>query len=58
MAITKMNPIGIKKDKYGVKLKYPNRNCTLCCKYPCFKGMQKCVSNFASYGCKYYKEVL
>lgn len=44
------------KDQIGVKLKFPNRKCKLCKKYPCFKGIEKCVSNFAACGCTYYKE--
>lgn len=56
MAIIKVNPIGIEKDKYGVKLKYPTRNCNNCSKYPCFSGIEKCLSNFAAYGCTYYQE--
>ena len=55
MAISKVKPIIIDKDKYGVKLKYPNRNCKNCLKYPCFSGINKCSSNFAAYGCIYYK---
>lgn len=51
----KMNPIKIEKDKYGVKLKYPERRCELCQKYPCFPEIKKCSSNFAAYGCLYYK---
>ena len=57
MAIVKMSPIGIEKDKYGVKLKYPNRRCESCAKYPCFPEIKKCSSNFAAYGCVYYKDV-
>lgn len=44
------------KDQIGVKLKFPNRKCKSCKKYPCFKGMEKCISDFAAYGCIYYKE--
>ena len=40
------------KDKYGTKIKYPNRTCQECAKYPCFEGIEKCRSNFAKYGCK------
>lgn len=47
----------IVRDKYGVKLKYPNRNCDTCQKYPCFEGIKKCRSNFAKNGCKYYLEL-
>lgn len=41
----------VKRDEYGVKYKYPDRDCKKCLKYPCFEGMNKCVSNFAAYGC-------
>lgn len=53
-----MNPIKVKKDKYGVKLKYPDRACVTCRKYPCFDGITKCSSDFAKYGCIYYSEPL
>lgn len=42
-------------DKLGVKLKFPERKCTKCVKYPCFMGIETCKSNFAGYGCTYYK---
>lgn len=51
-----MNPLKVKKDKYGVKLKFPNRSCQKCQKYPCFPEISKCSSDFAAYGCTYYKE--
>lgn len=50
-----MSVVGIDKDKFGVKLKFPNRNCKQCQKYPCFPGFERCNSNFASYGCIYFK---
>ena len=53
MAIIKVN--SLEKDKFGVKLKFPNRSCTSCKKYPCFSGIKKCLSDFAKYGCVYYK---
>lgn len=49
---TKMS--NVKKDKFGVRLKYPERDCKTCKKYPCFEGIDKCICNFASYGCNYY----
>ena len=55
MAIIKMNPIGIKKDKFGVKLKFPNRTCKQCQRYPCFTGIELCRSDFSTYGCIYYR---
>lgn len=45
-----------KKDKFGIKFKFPERNCKLCKKYPCFYGIERCVSNFAAYGCIYYSK--
>lgn len=48
--------ITVIKDEYGVKLKFPERECTNCKKYPCFKGIEKCRSCFAKYGCKRYTE--
>nr|DAH58510.1 MAG TPA: hypothetical protein [Bacteriophage sp.] len=53
-----MNPLKIRKDKFGVKLKYPDRTCKTCRKYPCFDGIKKCSSDFAKYGCIYYSEPL
>lgn len=52
MAFTKIN---IEKDEYGVKLKFPNRTCKQCIRYPCFANIDKCASNFAAYGCIYYE---
>lgn len=43
------------KDKYGVKLKYPDRTCIKCNKYPCFDGINKCKSDFAKVGCKFWQ---
>lgn len=50
----KMNPMKVEKDKFGVKLKYPERSCKDCKKYPCFEGIKNCVSDFAKYGCTLY----
>lgn len=44
------------KDKYGIRLKFPKRNCKDCLRYPCFPEIKKCSSNFAAYGCVYYKD--
>lgn len=52
-----MNPIKITKDKFGIKLKYPDRTCKSCGKYPCFTGITKCISDFAKYGCSLYSEI-
>lgn len=43
------------KDINGVKYKYPFRSCKDCLYKPCFDGFEKCVSDFAKYGCKDYK---
>lgn len=43
------------KDKYGVKLKYPDRTCVECDKYPCFDGINECKNDFAKVGCKLWK---
>lgn len=32
-------------------IKYSDRSCKKCKKYPCFKGIDKCKSDFAKYGC-------
>lgn len=53
-----MNPIKVQKDKFGVRLKFPERSCKSCRKYPCFEGIKKCSSDFAKYGCTYYSEPL
>lgn len=44
------------KDKFGVSLKKPNRTCKDCKSYPCFTGLDKCVSDFAKYGCVNYED--
>ena len=56
MAIIKINPAELGKDKFGIKLKFPNRNCKQCQRYPCFPEINKCMSNFAAYGCTYYRD--
>lgn len=42
------------KDKYGIKLKFPDRTCQECKRYPCFEGIERCISDFAKYGCIIY----
>lgn len=44
------------KDKDGVKYKYPERTCKDCLKYPCFRGIENSVCDFAKYGCVQYKD--
>lgn len=51
-----MNPLRVNRDKYGIKLKFPERTCISCRRYPCFKGIEKCASDFAKYGCSLYLE--
>lgn len=36
------------------KIKYPDRSCKKCFNYPCFEGFDRCISDFAKYGCKFY----
>lgn len=43
-------------DGYGINYKYPERKCSQCIKYPCFKGIEKCRSEFAAYGCLDYND--
>lgn len=46
------------KDKDGIKIKHPNRNCKMCGHYPCFEGQTdeilKC--DMAKYGCTLFKD--
>lgn len=44
----------VARDKFGTKLKFPNRTCKECSKYPCFEGIDNCKSNFAAMGCSLY----
>jgi len=46
----------MEQDKFGVMLKFPKRSCSRCNRYPCFDGIKKCKSDFAKYGCTYYRE--
>lgn len=36
------------------KLKFPDRTCKECNKYPCFLGFENSTCDFAKYGCKSY----
>lgn len=45
------------KDKDGFHYKHPERSCNRCMKYPCLKDMDKLKSDFAKYGCTYYKDI-
>ena len=51
-----MKNLKIVKDDYGIKLKFPERSCEKCKKFPCFPEIDKTSSNFAAYGCIYFKE--
>lgn len=44
------------KDRDGVKYKYPERTCKDCSRYPCFRGIERSVCDFAKYGCVHYKD--
>lgn len=44
------------KDKDGIKLKFPNRNCKECGLYPCFEGVENLKCDCAKYGCYLYKD--
>lgn len=44
------------EDKDGVKYQHPERSCKSCSKYPCFKGIEKKICDFAKYGCRDYKD--
>lgn len=44
----------VARDKHGTKLKFPNRTCKECAKYPCFEGIKQCKSDFAAVGCSMY----
>ena len=45
------------KDTNGIKYKFPARTCEDCVNYPCFVGIENCVSDFAKYGCKDFKSI-
>lgn len=40
------------KDDFGIQLKYPERDCKLCSKYPCMQNFEIFKCNFAKYGCR------
>jgi hypothetical protein len=42
------------KDEFGIQLKYPDRDCKLCKRYPCMQNFSIFKCNFAKYGCKDY----
>lgn len=55
MALVKINPASLGRDKYMLRYKYPNRTCKQCKKYPCFPEIDTCSSNFAAYGCELWE---
>ena len=42
------------KDSWGVQLKFPDRTCSNCMRYPCIIGQENCRCDFAKYGCINY----
>lgn len=43
------------KDKDGVKIKYPERSCSQCIRYPCMQNMDEFKCDIAKYGCRDFK---
>ena len=43
------------KDKDGVKIKYPERSCSQCIRYPCMENMDELKCDIAKYGCRDFK---
>jgi hypothetical protein len=44
-------------DKWGIKLKYPERTCKKCKNYPCFSGQDVVTRcDYAKYGCILWKK--
>lgn len=44
------------KDLHQKEWKYPARGCKICLLYPCFKGQENMVADYAKYGCVDYQE--
>lgn len=44
-------------DESGHHFKHPERSCKKCLKYPCIKGMDVLVGNFAAYGCTLFEDI-
>ena len=44
------------KDKDGIKLKYPERSCSQCIRFPCMQNMEELKCNMAKYGCREFKD--
>lgn len=42
------------KDRWGAILKFPERSCKECSKFPCLADLSKCKCDFAKYGCLDY----
>lgn len=47
----------ILRDSSGTKYKHPERTCKDCERYPCMKGMDNLVCDFAKYGCRQFKDI-
>lgn len=43
------------KDRNGIKLKFSDRSCKQCKKYPCMQNFELFKCDFAKYGCKQFK---
>lgn len=43
------------RDAWGVVLKFPERTCKECLKYPCFVGIKNVKSDLAKFGCIYFR---
>lgn len=46
----------VAKDQWGTKIKYPERSCKECGRYPCFFGIENGKSDYAKYGCTIYSK--
>lgn len=44
------------RDDFNVILKFPDRTCKKCIRYPCFIGIENCCCDFSRYGCTQFKE--
>lgn len=53
--MSKKNVKSFDRDDEGVIYKHPERTCKECSNYPCFRGIENFVCDFAKYGCRKYK---
>lgn len=44
------------RDKDNVKLKYPERTCKECKRYPCRNGLDNLRADLSKYGCSLYSD--